>query len=136
MMDSTTRGSTVLILSTDAVTSALLSILAELEGYRPVFAAGDESPAESLSRLRPRLVLVDCDHRAACTDDLFELARELEAKIIIFSPGRMRDEVRAFAEERALPWFSLPVDRATLSSTLRAALTAILPLAFLATLAH
>jgi DNA-binding NtrC family response regulator len=128
-----TRGSTILILSTDAVTSALLSILAELEGYTPVFAAGDESPADSLSRLRPRLLLVDCDHDAACNDEIFQLAREIGTKVVIFSPGRMREEVREFAEERALPWFALPIDRTTLGQTLRAALTALIPFALLAT---
>jgi hypothetical protein len=132
MTSNATRGSTVLILSTDAVTSALLSILAELEGYTPLFGTSDESPVESLSRLKPRLVLVDCDHSAACTDALFDLARSTDAKVVIFSPGRMRDEVRAFAEERSLPWFALPIDRRTLARTLRAALTTILPLALLA----
>ena len=128
---------TVLILSTDAVTSALLSLLSELEGFRPVFALADETPAESLSRLHPRLLLVDCDHRAACRDELFDLARESGTKVVIFSPGRMSYDVQDFAEARQLPWFALPIERTTLARTLRSALlTALLPFAVLASLAR
>lgn len=129
-------GSTVLILSTDALTSALLSIFAELEGYTLVFASADEEPSATLASLRPRLVLVDGDHLAACTDDFFDVAHELDLRTVIFSPGRMRDDVRAFAEERSLPWFSLPIGRADLATTLRSALTALLPFALLATFPH
>jgi hypothetical protein len=131
------QGSTVLILSTDAVASALLSILTELEGFTPVFAAGDDTPEESLTRLRPRFLLVDCDHQAACNESLFDLARRLDSKVVIFSPGRMSYDVQDFAEARQLPWFALPIDRATLARILRSAsLAALIPLAVLASLAH
>jgi hypothetical protein len=133
----TSQGSTVLILSTDAVTSALLSILTELEGFTPVFAAGDEAPVESLSRLRPKLLLVDCDHRAACADDLFERARKVGTKVVIFSPGRMSYDVQDFADARHLHWFALPIDRATLARTLHSAsLAALIPFAVLASFAR
>jgi hypothetical protein len=127
----------VLILSTDAMTSALLSILTELEGFTPVFAGSGETPEESLARLRPKFLLVDCDHRAACNDDLLDLARSAGTKVIIFSPGRMSYDVQDFAEARQLTWFALPIDRATLARILRSAsLAALIPLAVLASLAH
>lgn len=127
------QASTVLILSTDAITAALLSILAELEGYTPVFTSRGESSLEGLARLRPTVVLVDCDHEA-CTDSLFDLASGLGVKVVIFSPGRMKDDIRAFAEERSLPWFSLPIDRASLAQIIRSGLAALLPLAVLGAL--
>lgn len=130
------RDATVLILSTDAVTSALLSILVELEGFRPVYAGRDEPPTASLARLRPRVVLVDCRHHDACDDEFIDCARQVGTRVVVFSPGRMSDDVRAFAEERALPWFSLPIDRASLASTVRTALTALLPFAIFAALPH
>ena len=133
MTPMSSRGSTVLILSTDAVTSALLSILVELEGFRPVFVRGDETPAESVSRLRPKLLLVDFEHRTACTDDLFDLARELSTKVVVFSPGRMSYDAQEFVEARQLRWFALPIDRATLARTLHSAsLAALIPFAVLA----
>ncbi len=131
MSHSGARDDTVLILSTDSVTAALLSLLAELEGYRAVFAERDEAPSRSIIRLRPRFVLVDCDHSAACTDELFQLARSHSARVVIFSPGRMNEDVRSFAESRSLPWFSLPIDRGTLARTLRGASLAVLPFAML-----
>ena len=133
----TSQGSTVLILSTDPVTSALLSLLTELEGLRPVFAMSYETPAESLLRLRPKLLLVDCDHRAAFRDNFFDLARESGTKVVIFSPGRMSYDVQDYAEARQLPWFALPIDRATLGRTLKSALlAALLPFAVLASFAR
>lgn len=131
-MSNPERGSTVLILSTDAATSGLLSVLAELEGYVPIVGGADESPAALIARLRPRVALVDCDHVAACNEEFFALAREMDVRLVTFSPGRMRDEVRTFAEERGLPWFTLPIDRTALASALRSAITALLPFALLA----
>ena len=123
------RDDTVLILSTDAVTAALLSLLAELDGFHPVYAERDEAPERSVTRLKPRFLLIDCDHVAACTDEIFRLARSNEVQVIVFSPGRMRDDVRTFAESRSLPWFSLPVERGMLSRIIRRATLALLPLA-------
>jgi hypothetical protein len=127
----------MLILSTDAVTSALLSVLTELEGFTPVFAGGDETPEESLTRLRPKFLLVDCDHRAACNDELFDLARSTDTNVVIFSPGRMSYDVQVFADARQLTWFALPIDRTTLARILHSAsLAALIPLAVLASLAR
>jgi hypothetical protein len=137
MTSITPQGTTVLILSTDAVTSALLSILIELEGFISVFAGNDETPEESLTRLRPKFLLVDCDHRAACNDELLDLARGMYTKVVIFSPGRMSYDVQDFAEARQLTWFALPIDRATLARILHSApLVALIPLAVLASLAR
>lgn len=124
-------GSTVLILSTDSVTAGLLGILAEIEGYHPLFAGAGEPPEHSIARLRPTVALVDCDHAAACADALFDEARATGTRVIIFSPGRMRDDVRSFAEERSLPWFALPIDRAALARALQGTLASTLPFALL-----
>ncbi|HEX6535585.1 MAG TPA: hypothetical protein VF041_13395 [Gemmatimonadaceae bacterium] len=136
-MPNPVRGSTVLILSTDAATSGLLSVLAELEGYVPIVGVtADETPVQMIARIRPQVALVDCDHVAACNDEFYALAREMNVRVVTFSPGRMRDEVRAFAEERDLPWFTLPIDRSALASALRSALSALLPLALLTPFPH
>jgi hypothetical protein len=91
----------------------------------------------SVSRLRPKFLLVGWGHQAACTDDLFDLARKLGRKVVIFSPGRTSYDVQEFAEARQLHWFTLPIDRATLARTLHSAsLAALIPCAILARLGY
>jgi hypothetical protein len=59
--------STVLLLSSDAMTLALVGLLVELAGFRPAFADEDERPMDAILRLRPLA--------AVLVDDMYDLAR-------------------------------------------------------------
>jgi hypothetical protein len=105
----------VLILSGDADVGALLADLLELAGYKPAFAAADERPEDTVARIRPRTVVVDCDLPAARANSLYRAATIYGASVILFSPGRPWDEVARRAAPRGLPFFALPIRPAALA---------------------
>ena len=117
---------TVLIVSADAMAAALLGTLIELDGYQPLFPADGEPPAEALARLRPRLVLVDCDAGAACTADFFGDAAAHATAVVLFSHARLQGEVEDVAARHGLRAFALPIDRAALARLLADALLLVL----------
>jgi hypothetical protein len=41
--------------------------------------------------------------------------------VLVFSPGRLREDVRDLATARQLPWFALPIDRAAFATALASA---------------
>lgn len=100
-----------LLLSDDAVVAALLLSLLELEGLVPQYPRRNEPHTAAVARLRPHVVLLDCDHEAVTSDAFFTAASEAGAAVIVFSPVRARHEVEAAAAERGLRWFVLPIDR-------------------------
>src|SRR4029077_4532677 len=51
----------VLVLSSDPLAAALPGAAIELAGHAPTFQQADESPRGALLRLRPALVVIDCD---------------------------------------------------------------------------
>ena len=114
----------VLIVSTDPLVGALLGILAELEGCSVAFDDGHESPWAAVEHHRPELLLVDVDHRDGASDAFLEHVRRAGLKVILYGPRQVPPKVRTRAEERALPWFTLPVAHQEFSRTLEAALTA------------
>src|SRR5919204_3729124 len=104
---------TVMVVSTDPVIAALLGTMVELEEHTAVFPAGGERTTAAVARQRPDLILLDCDHEAAASAKFVDEARSFGSGIVLFSPGRAGDEVRERAEQWNVPWFSLPIDRAT-----------------------
>lgn len=113
-------------MSTDAVVAALLGTLIELDGHAPHFPQPDEHPVAALSRVQPHAVLVDCDHRDACTGEFFERGRAQRSGVVLFSAARLQGEVREIAERHGLPSFALPVDRAVLARVLGEAMVMVL----------
>ena len=101
--------------------SALLGILLESRGFRPVFPDSKEAPRDALRRLRPGVVLVDCEHNEACTESFFGPAMMTGARIIIFSASYSRDEVTSFAARFGFDSFVLPADLGIFASVMRAA---------------
>lgn len=124
--DDTTGLPTVLIIATDAVVSALLGTLLELDGYAPLFPGPDESPADALERLRPRVVLVDCDEPGACANGFFAACAVQGTTVVLFSPARMPWDVREVAERYGLPAFSFPIDRTRLGQVIAEAMMVLL----------
>jgi hypothetical protein len=108
----------VLVLSSDALAAALLGALAETEGYRPLFAAPDETARAALGRLRPRIVLVDCEHADACSDAFFGPAQMIGAAVLLFGSNRSADRLRTTADRYHLATFTVPVAADTLARLL------------------
>jgi DNA-binding NtrC family response regulator len=114
----------VLIVAREPVIAALLGMLLELDDFEPVYAAVGERPEDALARVRPPLVVVlDGELDAARSDLFFARALTAHAKVVLFSEPFAPSDVRAVARERGVPFFGMPVDRATLAGVVRDAAT-------------
>lgn len=100
----------VLILSTDALAAALLGAAAELAGHQPHFPRTDEAARVALRRVRPRLVVVDCDHADACTEAFFGPALMTGARVLLFDSRRNGDGGVDVARRLGLDVVHLPDD--------------------------
>lgn len=90
-----------------------------------MFAAPDERPEDAIRRLRPPLIVtLDGGLEAAHSDLFFARAAAAGARVVLFSEPVAADAVRAAARRRQLPYFAMPVDRATLTRVLDHAGTA------------
>jgi hypothetical protein len=98
----------VLILPHDAAIGALMSELVGLAGYLPVFARADESLTQAVRRIRPAIVLVDCDHEWAFSDPMRAAIAESGGRVVLFSGGRSETELRQHAAAAHVGYFSLP----------------------------
>lgn len=113
--------SLALVLSADTLTAALLGALLEIHGYRAGFPDSEEHPREALRRLRPAIVLVDCEYEIACTEAFFGPATMTGARVVMFSASQSRDDVSVFAAQFGFDWFILPADLAGFAHVMRAA---------------
>lgn len=104
--------------------AALLGMLVELVGYRPVFAGEDERPEDAMRRVRPALVvLVDGTLDAVRSDLFFARAAQHRIGLAIFGPEDRRADLAATAEQRGITWFTLPIDGAVLRDCIETAAT-------------
>ena len=113
--------SLALVLSADTLIAALLGALLETHGYKATFPDDEERPREALRRVRPGVVLVDCEHEVACTEAFFGPATMTGARVIMFSASQSREEVSKFAEQFGFDWFILPGDISGFAQVMRAA---------------
>ena len=112
-------GSVVLIFATDPLAAALLGAGVELAKGTPAFPREQEKPRDALLRVKPRLVMIDCDHADACTEALFGPAMMIGARISVFSSTRSRRTLEPIAREFNVATFGLPVDFDELARLLR-----------------
>jgi hypothetical protein len=103
-----------------------VGLLLELENYEPAFALPDESPEEAVRRVRPLLVILLDGSLEAAASDVFH-ARAKGTPLILFGTPRTSASVRALAEERKLRWFTLPIDRGSITSIIRDSVTSSPP---------
>lgn len=99
---------TVLILAREEVVAALLGLLVELSGYRPVFAKPGESASDACARASCEKLVIDCDHWECSKKVLGELQRTGK-KILLFSPSRSAAETTGSAASLGLGSFTLPI---------------------------
>lgn len=108
----------VLILAREELISALLGLLVETTGHAVSFAARGESAPAAVRRIRPSVVIVDCDHRD-CTDDLVNAATDVEARLILFSASRDPEYVRKAAAPTHSQSFTFPIEPPRLDFMIR-----------------
>jgi DNA-binding NtrC family response regulator len=110
--------SLVLVVAKDAVIGSLMASLTEIAGYDPVFPAADESVSQAITRLKPDILLLDCDEPAAVQQEPYVRAADAGTRVILFTPSRTEREVRRLAAERALTSFALPIQPSALGAIL------------------
>jgi hypothetical protein len=109
----------VLVLSEDPLAAALLAAATELAGYAPRFPLPNEPSRTALRRVRPGLVLVDCDHTEACTDEFVGPALMTGSRVLLFRSRRTARNPDEFAERLGLRVLDLSVDHEPLRTLLR-----------------
>ena len=112
------RNPAVLILSADPLAAALLGAAAELAGYDALFPHASEPPRAALLRLRPRLVLVDCDHETACSEAFVGPALMTGAKVLIFRSRRSVHDASELARRTQVTVLELPLEGSRLTTVL------------------
>jgi hypothetical protein len=100
----------VLILSSDPLAAALLGAAVELAGHAPSFPGEGEPPRAALRRLRPRLVLVDCDHEDGCSDTFIGPAIMTGAKVLLFRSRRSTRDIADLAARMQVRLVELPME--------------------------
>jgi DNA-binding response OmpR family regulator len=113
--------SAVLVIAHDVVIGALLASMAELTGYEPEFPQPAERALEAITRLRPSLVLLDCDHDAACEDEAYARAEAAGSTVILFTAMQSRYEAEIMATQRGVTAFALPIHYQEFARRLEAA---------------
>ena len=100
--------------------AALVGLLLELDKYEPTFALPNESPEEAVRRVRPFLVLLLDGAFEEAASDVFH-ARLKGTPVVLFATPSNEGAVRTVANERNLPWFTMPVTREVLLRAVREA---------------
>jgi hypothetical protein len=116
--------SAVLIFSEDPLAAALIGAAVELVGFEPVYPLNRESPREALLRKRPPLVLVDCDHDAACRPSFFGPALMTGARVILLSARRAQRDPASIATHFGLRAIRMPADLESIAAVLTTELEA------------
>ncbi|MDB4899089.1 MAG: hypothetical protein JWN53_897 [Gemmatimonadetes bacterium] len=98
----------VLIFSADSLAAALLGAAVELAGHEPNFPLPEESARAALLRIRPRIVLVDCDHEEGCSENFVGPAIMTGAKVVLFRSRRTARDMSEFADRLRLVVLDMP----------------------------
>jgi hypothetical protein len=99
---------TVLILAREEVVSALLGLLVELRGYKPVYPQRGEAAAAACTRLACTRVVIDCDHGECSTQSLSAL-KKAGTRVLLFSPSHISSDARRTGGSLGIPAFTLPI---------------------------
>jgi hypothetical protein len=113
-LDDDVSRATVLVLSSDPLSAALLGAAIELAGHAPRFPQSDEQPRAALLRVRPRLVVVDCDHEDACSEAFVGPALMTGSRVLLFRSRRTRRDTSELSERLGLRTMEMPVEHESL----------------------
>ena len=98
----------VLILAREEVVAALLGLLVELCGYRPVFVQKGETVADACARLECSKVVIDCDHWE-CSRQTLGTIRDSGIKVLLFSASRIPSDLKRSTSTLGIEAFTLPI---------------------------
>jgi hypothetical protein len=113
---------TILVLSSDPLAAALLGAAIELSGQAPRFPRVEEPARDALLRVRPRLVVIDCDHADACSEAFIGPALMTGSGVILFRSRRSRNDVTELSTRLGLRVVEMPMEHESLSALFREAL--------------
>ena len=99
----------VLIFSSDTLAAALIGAAVELAELTPQFPQEGESVRAALMRVRPKLVLIDCDHKESCSDEFIGPALMTGARILLFRSPHPQRDVGAFSSRLGLHVIDMPL---------------------------
>jgi DNA-binding NtrC family response regulator len=116
--------STILVIAKEPLIQTLMCSLVDLSGHRAAQPRSDETLADAIARVRPRLLLLDCEHDDACEDAAYHAAANAGATVLLFTPSRSHAEVADLAAERGLRSMALPIRLHEFSQTLQLSLSA------------
>ena len=108
----------VLIFSSDPLAAALLGAAVELTGNMPHFGRQGELSRGALLRVRPRLVLIDCDHEEGCSDEFVGPALMTGSRVLLFRSHRTERDMTDFANRLSLRVVEMPMEHEPLSRLL------------------
>ena len=109
----------VLILSPDPLAAALLGAASEVVDDQPHFPESSEAARDALRRVRPAMVLVDCAHEEACTDEFVGLALMTGARVLLIDAKQHGERAASVARRLGLEVVRLPDDNELLLGRLR-----------------
>lgn len=121
---SQTIPSTILVIAKEPLIQTLMCSLVDLSGHRAAQPLGDETVGAAIQRVRPSLLLLDCEHDCACEEEAYEMAANVGAHVLLFTPSRSHAEVADIAAERGLRSMALPIRLHEFSETLQTSLRA------------
>jgi hypothetical protein len=107
------------VLSSDPLAAALLGAAIELAGLAPMFPQSAESPRNALLRVRPRLVVIDCDHEDACTEAFVGPALMTGSQVVLFRSRRTQRDVSEMADRLGLRTVDMPREHDSQKSQLQ-----------------
>lgn len=116
--DDDVRRQPVLVLSSDPLAAALIGAAIELAGHAPRFAQSDEPPRVALRRVRPRLVVIDCDHEDACSEGFIGPALMTGSGVLLFKSRRTRRDMSELSGRLGLRVMEMPVEHEPLTRLL------------------
>ena len=87
----------------------------------PHFVRADERARAALMRVRPRLVLIDCDHTEACSDEFVGPAIMTEARVILFRSNRSAEDQHDLSERLGLRILNMPTEHEAVTSVIKEA---------------
>jgi hypothetical protein len=118
------KRSAVLIFSEDPLAAALIGAAVELVGFEPAFPTNGEGPRDALLRVRPGLVLVDCDHEAACAPSFVGPALMTGARLLLVGSRRSHSDATSLAQRFGLRAMTMPTGVDEIATLLRVELEA------------
>ena len=106
----------VLIFFADPLSAALLGAAVELAGFAPRFAQANEGARAALLRLRPRVVLIDCDHEEACAESFVGPALMTGARVQLFRTKHSTRDADETARRLGIAIAALPMEHDALAA--------------------